>query len=113
VWVPALKTLGWGAWVESGPDAKRFVPNLRIHDLRHTAVALATNAGGHPKQIQAQMGHSSIRVTLDRYGHLFDSLAEDLADRVHAMAEAARAADAYLMPEPGASVHELHEPTAG
>jgi integrase len=27
-------------------------------------------AGAHPKYLQAQMGHSSIKVTLDRYGHL-------------------------------------------
>lgn len=27
--------------------------------------------GAHPKYLQAQMGHSSIRVTLDLYGHLF------------------------------------------
>jgi len=28
-------------------------------------------AGAHPKYLQAQMGHSSIRVSLDLYGHLF------------------------------------------
>lgn len=28
-------------------------------------------AGAHPKYLQAQMGHSSIRVTLDLYGHLY------------------------------------------
>ena|ERR687898_2653628 len=28
-------------------------------------------AGAHPKYLQAQMGHSSIRVTLDLYGHVF------------------------------------------
>lgn len=27
--------------------------------------------GAHPKYLQAQMGHSSIRVTLDLYGHLY------------------------------------------
>jgi len=48
-------------------------------------------AGGHPKQIQAQLGHSSITVTLDRYGHLFDSLAESLAARVEALREIPRA----------------------
>lgn len=41
----------------------------RFHDLRHTSVALAIAAGAHPKAIQARMGHSSINVTLDRYGH--------------------------------------------
>jgi integrase len=43
---------------------------LRIHDLRHTAVALWIAAGGHPKQIAARAGHTSVSVVLDRYGHL-------------------------------------------
>lgn len=47
---------------------------VRIHDLRHTAVALAVEAGAHPKAIQARMGHASIQVTLDRYGHLFPEM---------------------------------------
>src|SRR6266511_828343 len=44
---------------------------FRFHDLRHTYAALMVAAGAHPKHLQAQMGHSSIRVTLDLYGHLF------------------------------------------
>lgn len=52
---------------------------VRIHDLRHTAVALAILAGAHPKAIQARMGHASITVTLDRYGHLFPEMDEAIA----------------------------------
>ena len=44
---------------------------FRFHDLRHTYAALMVAASAHPKYLQAQMGHSSIRVTLDLYGHLF------------------------------------------
>src|SRR5215211_1462943 len=47
------------------------VMGFRFHDLRHTYAALMVAAGAHPKYLQAQMGHSSIRVTLDLYGHLF------------------------------------------
>lgn len=54
--------------------AKIGRPDLRWHDLRHTAVALAIANGAHPKAIQERMGHSSVTVTLDRYGHLFPSL---------------------------------------
>ena len=43
---------------------------------RRAAIA----AGAHPKAIQARMGHSSINVTLDRYGHLFPELDEAIAD---------------------------------
>ncbi len=35
--------------------------------------------GCHPKAIQTRMGHSSINVTLDRYGHLFPDVDEAIA----------------------------------
>jgi integrase len=44
---------------------------LRVHDLRHTAVALWIAAGANPKQIANRAGHTSVSVVLDRYGHLF------------------------------------------
>jgi integrase len=59
-------------------------PDLRWHDLRHTAVALAIANGAHPKAIQERMGHASITMTLDRYGHLFPSLGRDIADGLDA-----------------------------
>jgi hypothetical protein len=36
--------------------------------------------GAHPKAIQERLGHSTIRLTFDRYGHLFPSLDEQLVD---------------------------------
>lgn len=57
----------------------------RIHDLRHTAVALAIAAGAHPKAIQMRMGHASISVTLDRYGHLFPAVDEAVTDALGAL----------------------------
>ena len=58
--------------------------HLRVHDLRHTCAALLIAEGAHPKVVQAHLGHSSIQVTMDRYGHLFPSEAEDLAERLDA-----------------------------
>lgn len=51
---------------------------LRIHDLRHTAVALWIAAGANPKQIANRAGHTSVSVVLDRYGHLFPEQDEAL-----------------------------------
>ena len=62
-----------------GPALHRAGLRCRFHDLRHTSVALAIAAGAHPKAIQHRMGHSSINVTLDRYGHLFPELDEATA----------------------------------
>jgi integrase len=57
---------------------------LRFHDLRHTCAALSIAAGAHPKLIAARLGHSSITITLDRYGHLFPSVEEALAEALDA-----------------------------
>ena len=46
-------------------------PHMRFHDLRHTCASLCIALGPHLKAIQERLGHSSITVTLDRYGHLF------------------------------------------
>ena len=52
---------------------------LRFHDLRHTYAALMVAAGSHPKLLQAQMGHASITVTLDLFGHLYPEMAAPIA----------------------------------
>lgn len=57
----------------------RLNPQLRIHDLRHTCAALLISQGAHPEAIKRHLGHSSITVTMDRYGHVFPSHAQDLA----------------------------------
>lgn len=66
---------------------------LRFHDLRHTAVALAIAQGAHPKAIQRRMGHSTINMTLDRYGHLFPELDEKIANDLGTALQSA--ADSY------------------
>ena len=51
---------------------------VRFHDLRHTHASLLIAQGVHPKAVQERLGHSSIRVTFDRYGHLLPSVDEEL-----------------------------------
>jgi len=64
---------------------------MRFHDLRHSHAALLIADGSHPKAIQPRLGHSSIRATLDTYGHLFDGLDEAAADRLDSSYQAALA----------------------
>lgn len=64
---------------------------IRFHDLRHTCAALLIGAGAHPKAIQERLGHKSITMTLDRYGHLLPGLGDALAvalDAAHTAAQA-------------------------
>jgi integrase len=45
--------------------------------------------GAHPKAIQRRMGHSTINMTLDRYGHLFPELDRQVASDVGGILEKA------------------------
>jgi len=48
------------------------MPHYEFHSLRHAAASLFIETlGWTPKRIQTVMGHSSITMTFDRYGHLF------------------------------------------
>lgn len=46
-------------------------PTIRLHDLRHVYASLLIRSGCSPKLVQSLMGHSTIAVTYDTYGHLF------------------------------------------
>jgi hypothetical protein len=80
VWRPATRAAG--------------LDGLRIHDLRHTAVALWIAAGANPKEVAARAGHASVSFTLDRYGHLYPEADAALRDRLDALYGAARPAPA-------------------
>lgn len=93
-------------WHRAIADAG-LAEGLRIHDLRHTCASLLIAQGAHPKAIQVHLGHSSISVTMDRYGHLFPSdmeaLAADLdAVRSRALADQMRTKDGSEVIELGA-----------
>ena len=51
-------------------------------------------ADGHPRAIMERMGHSSIQITLDTYGHLFPGLDEALTDGLETAFRDASSADA-------------------
>ena len=50
--------------------AKAGIRKIRLHDLRHTFGSLLIQAGASIVYVKEQMGHSSIQVTVDTYGHL-------------------------------------------
>lgn len=52
-------------------------PRVTFHALRHFAASLFIEQGWHPKKVQDAMGHSSITVTYDTYGHLFPTPEDD------------------------------------
>jgi len=54
-----------------GEPATVVAGKYGLHALRHACASLWIEQGHNPKQIQTLMGHSSIKVTFDTYGHLF------------------------------------------
>jgi integrase len=57
----------------------------RFHDLRHSYAAMLIAQRAHPRAIMERMGHSTITVTLDTYGHLFPKLDAALDDALDGM----------------------------
>jgi integrase len=59
---------------EEDPNANPPAPDrFNWHALRHFAISCWIEAGLKPKTVQTFAGHSSLQVTMDRYGHLFQS----------------------------------------
>ncbi|MFW5655963.1 MAG: tyrosine-type recombinase/integrase, partial [Roseicyclus sp.] len=65
--------------VELGIVDENGDPKFGIHALRHAAASLFIEQGWNPKQIQTLLGHASITMTMDVYGHLFDNAEEAVA----------------------------------
>lgn len=57
---------------------KAKLPRIRFHDMRHTYAALSIAAGTDIYTLSRRMGHSSISVTADRYGHLYAGHTPDI-----------------------------------
>jgi integrase len=60
------------------------LPQIRFHDLRHTFASLLIAQGEHPKYIAEQLGHASVQITLDRYGHLMPQSYDHAGERLEA-----------------------------
>ena len=65
--------------------ARAGVRSMRFHDLRHTYAALMIHLGENMKFIQAQMGHTSIKTTMDLYGHLLPEASEGMGQRLDSL----------------------------
>jgi integrase len=60
------------------PTLKRAgLPQIRFHDLRHTCATIRFMRGQHPKRVQELLGHASIAMTMDTYGHVIPGMGDD------------------------------------
>jgi integrase len=62
--------------------AQAGIRKIRLHDLRHTFGSLLIQYGASIVYVKEQMGHSSIQVTVDIYGHLIPGANVSFVDRL-------------------------------
>jgi integrase len=57
--------------------------SITPHECRHTFTSFMIAAGVNAKALSTFMGHASIAITFDRYGHMLPGAEEEAADRLH------------------------------
>jgi len=78
----------WEALVEKAAG----LGAVGMHEARHTFASLMIAAGVNAKALSTYMGHSSVTITYDRYGHLMPGNEEEAAVLLDAYLAKARAA---------------------
>jgi integrase len=63
--------------------ARKLTP-LDFHEGRHSFASIAIAAGMQPKTLSTIMGHATLAITYDRYGHLFPGAEQEAADLLDA-----------------------------
>ena len=71
----------------AGRDGRKAIreamlPDIRLHDLRHTHATLALRAGIHPKVVSERLGHATVSITLDTYSHAIPAMQEEAAAKI-------------------------------
>lgn len=60
--------------------AKVFLPNVRLHDLRHSFATMMLASNVNLKKVSEYLGHGSISITGDIYSHVTPSMGDEIAE---------------------------------
>ena len=69
-----VRSRALAAWEGQAPIA--------LHECRHTFASTLIDAGANPKAIQEFMGHATIQMTFDRYGHLMPGRRDEVRSQI-------------------------------
>ena len=61
------------------------LPDMRLHDLRHSCATLLLAQGVNPRVVMETLGHSQVSLTLNTYSHVLPALQHDAAVRMNAI----------------------------
>lgn len=75
-WEPLLMRAGLAESVKTGAHV-RIRPAFGPHTLRHVFASIQIENGVTPKRLQTMLGHASLAMTMDLYGHLWTDPAGD------------------------------------
>ena len=81
---------GYGGYLEVARFHRMFkqllesaeLPNIRFHDLRHSAATILFRMGIHPKVVQELLGHSNIGITMDTYSHMLPTMQQEAMNKL-------------------------------
>ena len=71
----------FSAWFEQHAHAAGL-PKIRLHDVRHSYASAALAAGIPAKVVSERLGHATIAITMDTYGHVLPGLDAEAAGTV-------------------------------
>ncbi|MNH92328.1 putative prophage phiRv2 integrase [compost metagenome] len=76
---------------------KSGLPKIRLHDLRHSHATMLLENNINPKVAAERLGHSSVKMFLDRYSHLLPSMQDEAASTIElAMLNAKKIVDGVV-----------------
>lgn len=58
------------------------LPDIRVHDLRHSHASLLVSIGCSPIVIKERLGHQSINTTINIYSHLFPTKQSEVKEKL-------------------------------
>lgn len=77
---PSSPTNRWSKFTK-----KHNFKYIRLHDLRHTSASILIAQGEHAKVISKRLGHSDISVTMNTYGHVFETANRSAGDKMESI----------------------------
>jgi integrase len=75
---------------------KAGLRRIRFHDLRHSFASLLIQNGESLTYVKEQLGHSSIKITVDVYGHLVPGANRQAVNRLPCLGETVKPIIAHL-----------------
>jgi len=86
----AMFATPWGHWLDPDGTSKAFkrlalkagLGDWHMHELRHSAASLMLAQGVRLEEVSEIIGHASIRVTKDVYGHLSGERLREATDKM-------------------------------